>query len=224
MTILLLHAMGWSSRMWRAQAEALSDQYRVVMPDLPGHADNTGRFTIDGAVEQARGLLDGTPAYVVGVSLGAVVALRLALADPGAVTGLMLSGATVRLPWLGAAVQGAITRALPLSLTARISAAMVKPADEADRATLVSDILRAGKRTQLDALRELSVLNLEPDLGKITVPALVCCGSRDRANLASARILAERIPSSTLQIIPGGHLWNMQQPDLCTQIIREAVR
>jgi pimeloyl-ACP methyl ester carboxylesterase len=94
----------------------------------------------------------------------------------------------------------------------------------ADRASLVSDIRRAGKRTQLDALRELSALSLEPVLGKIAVPALVCCGSQDRANLASARILAESIPASTLRIIPGGHLWNVQQPGLCTQIIREIAR
>jgi pimeloyl-ACP methyl ester carboxylesterase len=217
--------MGSSARMWRAQAATLADRYRLVIPDLPGHAANTDRFTIDGAVEQARGLLDGAPAYVVGVSLGAVVALKLALSDPGAVAGLMVSGATVRAPRFGAAVQRAITMTMPLSLTARMSASIVKPVDVADRTTLVSDIRRAGKRTQLDALREFSLLDLRPALDRIGVPTLVCCGSRDRANLTSARVLAQTIPTATLRIIPdGGHLWNLQQPSLCTQIINEAVR
>lgn len=224
--IVLLHAMGASHRMWRAQVEALGDRYEVLAPDLPGHGATGGRFTLAAAVAQVEEMLRdrASPAHLVGASLGANVALRVALDEPRLAASLVLSGAAVRMSRAGVTIQRAVTAVLPLSVTSEMSATIVRPADDRDRVAFVEDIRRAGKRTQADALRELRRDDLEPRLGDVHVPALVCCGAGDASNLASARLLAARLPDATLRVVPdGGHLWNLQQPDLCTRTVEEFV-
>lgn len=225
-SLLLLHAMGSSRRMWRAQLEAFAGRYEIVAPDLPGHGHAPGPFTMDAAVAKASAaLVDlSEPAYVAGVSLGAAVALRVALAEPDRVAGLLLSGAPVRFSRFILSVQRTLTALLPIATTAATSVRLTRPADQRDADALVADIVAAGKRTQAQALRELTRQDVTPRLPEIKARTLVCCGGEDRANLESARVLAARLPNATLRLVPGaGHLWNLQRPELCTQMLTELV-
>lgn len=223
-TVILLHAMGASGRMWRGTREALDGVCRVVAPDLPGHGDSTDRFSMAGALRSVRSLLADAPAYLVGASLGANVALEVALAEPDRVAGLLLAGAMVRVPRATLAVQRALTAVLPVAATSRLSASVVAPPDPIDRAAFTADIRRAGRHAQTDALRALREEDLLPRLHTITTPALVCYGSTDRTNLPSAALLAEHLPNATLRILDGaGHLWPLQRPGTCAQLVRELV-
>jgi 3-oxoadipate enol-lactonase len=225
-SLLLLHAMGLSRRMWRAQLEAFAGRHEVVAPDLPGHGHAPGPFTMDEAVAKARTALAdlSAPAYIAGVSLGAAVALRVALAEPDRVAGLMLSGAPVRFSRVVLSVQRALTALLPIATSASTSARLTRPADQRDADALVADIIAAGKRTQAQALRELTRQDVTPRLPEIKPRAIVCCGGEDRANMESARLLAARLPNATLRIVPGaGHLWNLQRPELCTEVLTELI-
>jgi len=90
---LLLHGTGASSHSWRGLAPLLAREYRVVVPDLPGHA-YTERPARDAALglagmaaavgELLRGLDSQPiqPALVVGHSAGAAIAARLCLDSP----------------------------------------------------------------------------------------------------------------------------------------------
>jgi 3-oxoadipate enol-lactonase len=223
-TVVFLHAMGASSRMWRGTREALGGAYRVVAPDLPGHGDSTDRFTMAGAVRAVGALLGDGPTYLVGASLGANVALETALAEPDRVAGLLLAGAMARVPHATLAIERALIAVLPLAATSRLSTSVVAPPDPVDRAAFTADLRRAGKRTQADALRELRDLDLVPRLPTITAPTLLCYGSTDRTNLPSAALLAEHLPHATLRLLPGaGHLWPLQQPGTCADLVRELV-
>lgn len=225
-SLLLLHAMGSSRRMWRAQLEAFTGRYEVVAPDLPGHGHAPGPFTMAAAVEKARTALAElpAPAYVVGVSLAGAVALRVASAEPDRVAGMLLSGAPVLMPRHIVWPQRALTALLPIGATAAASARLVRAADQRDADALVADIVRAGKRTQAEVLRELARTDVTPQLPEIGARTLVCCGGEDRANLPSSRLIADRLPNATLRVIPGaGHLWNLQRPELCTEILTELV-
>ncbi|HEX6444241.1 MAG TPA: alpha/beta fold hydrolase [Streptosporangiales bacterium] len=225
-SLLLLHAMGSSGRMWRAQLEAFAGRHEVVAPDLPGHGHAAGPFTMDEAVAKSRSVLAdlSDPLYVAGVSLGAAVAMRVALAEPERVAGLLLSGTPLRFSRVVLAVQRAMTALLPIATTAATSARLTRPADQRDADALVADVIAAGKRTQAQALRELTGQDLTPRLPEIKARTLVCCGGEDRANLASARLLADRLPNATLRLVPGaGHLWNLQRPELCTDMLTELV-
>jgi len=96
--IVFIHGTRLTRRMWRAQVEALRDEFRVVTLDLPGHgAMADQRFTLRGASDHVATVIEtavGRPAIVVGLSLGGYVAMDLAARRPELVRGLVLSGAT----------------------------------------------------------------------------------------------------------------------------------
>ena len=92
--LLLLHGLGSSSLDWQAQIERFSEHYRVVALDLRGHGQSMqeGPFDVATLAADVVNWLDAQPepAWVVGLSLGAMVALELALQLPHKVQGLVL--------------------------------------------------------------------------------------------------------------------------------------
>jgi pimeloyl-ACP methyl ester carboxylesterase len=96
--IVFLHGTRLTRAMWAAQLSALSDEFRVIAVDLPGHgARATEPFTLDAAADATVRAIEaggGRPAVVVGLSLGGYVAMHLAAHRPDLVRGLVLSGAS----------------------------------------------------------------------------------------------------------------------------------
>jgi pimeloyl-ACP methyl ester carboxylesterase len=96
--IVFVHGTRLSRTMWRAQMDDLRDTYRVVALDLPGHGRQADRpFTLTDASDEVALAIEeaaGGHAVVVGLSLGAYVAMDLAARRPDLVRGLVLSGAT----------------------------------------------------------------------------------------------------------------------------------
>jgi pimeloyl-ACP methyl ester carboxylesterase len=83
--VVLLHGSGCSGAQWRALADALSERYRVIAPDLWGYGDTAhwhGReaFSLAHEAEIVHALLGhaGEPAHLVGHSYGGAVALHVA--------------------------------------------------------------------------------------------------------------------------------------------------
>ena len=84
--LLLLHGTGASTHSFRALAPLLAKRFRVIVPDLPGHArtatPSSSRMTVDGMAHSVAGLvaaLDARPVLGVGHSAGAAVLVRMAL-------------------------------------------------------------------------------------------------------------------------------------------------
>jgi pimeloyl-ACP methyl ester carboxylesterase len=96
--IVFIHGTRLTRASWRAVTSRLSDAYRCVSVDLPGHGALADQpFTLDaavGVVEAAIRRADGGRAVVVGLSLGGYVAMATAARVPGLVRGLVLAGAT----------------------------------------------------------------------------------------------------------------------------------
>ncbi|HEV8696633.1 MAG TPA: alpha/beta fold hydrolase [Candidatus Limnocylindrales bacterium] len=96
--IVFVHGTRLTRSAWAAQLAALSDTYRVVALDLPGHGDLADHdFTMAAASAELRRVIaqaTGGRAVVVGLSLGGYVAMDLAARWPDGVRGLVLSGAS----------------------------------------------------------------------------------------------------------------------------------
>ena len=102
--VVLLHKLGGWTADWRSVAAELATERRVLVVDLPGHGDSvrTGpapwivwpRETARDLAAQlrARGV---ERAHLVGCSLGGVVVLLHAVADPDAVASLTLVGTSL---------------------------------------------------------------------------------------------------------------------------------
>jgi 3-oxoadipate enol-lactonase len=220
-TIALIHAFGSSGSAWAPQIAGLEDRYRVLAPDLPGHGDAAGPFTLRAAVESVATEIDGAggSAHLVGISGGAVVALLTYLEHPDRVRSLVLSAGVAHPPrWF--ALQQTVMRLIPERLLGRALRGPLSAGRPEHAQAASADFRRAGKRTYLAGLRAIAGLDLRPRLDRVAVPTLVLCGSGDRPNITLSKELAAGIPGAELQIVPGAnHLWNLQQPEAFNQIL-----
>jgi pimeloyl-ACP methyl ester carboxylesterase len=97
--IVLVHGTRLCRTMWAPQMDRLSDEFRTIAPDLPGHGSRAGEtFTLDRAADRLAAAIDehaGGRAIVVGLSLGGYTAMTLAARSPGRIRGLVVAGATL---------------------------------------------------------------------------------------------------------------------------------
>ena len=101
--LVLLHGVGDNAFDWRWVMPALASTHRVYAPDLPGSGGTAGPLVdyspafFTRFVAAFLDALEIDRAAVIGNSLGGLVGLRLALAEPERVTalGLVSSGASV---------------------------------------------------------------------------------------------------------------------------------
>lgn len=93
--LVFVHGVLLTRKQWAPQRDALSGEFRVVAPDLPGHGVRSGEQfrmeralrIVDEAVEEAA----GGRAHVIGLSLGGYVATLYANRHPEKVESLVVS-------------------------------------------------------------------------------------------------------------------------------------
>ncbi|MCE4355951.1 alpha/beta fold hydrolase [Xanthomonas hortorum] len=95
--VLLGHSYLWDAAMWEPQIHALSQHYRVIVPELWGHGRSAalpaGTQTVGDLAEQMLLLLDALElpqCAVVGLSVGGMWGAELALLAPERVRSLVL--------------------------------------------------------------------------------------------------------------------------------------
>jgi len=99
--VLLVHGLGGRWQHWAENLAGLAEHARVVALDLPGFGRSSpprGGYAVDGFADVVAALareLALPPVTVVGHSLGALVALRLAHRHPDLVSSVVLAGGTV---------------------------------------------------------------------------------------------------------------------------------
>jgi len=109
--IVFLHGLGGDGSVWNEVAARLRDRWTVVTVDLPGHgasgAPSDGRIDFERIAGQIADVVKQeklAPAVLVGHSMGAGIAARVALVDPASTRALVLvDGFLARLPFPAAA-------------------------------------------------------------------------------------------------------------------------
>jgi pimeloyl-ACP methyl ester carboxylesterase len=171
--LVLLPGVGSGPEAWQPQIEAFGAQCEVLTPRL--RLD--GEFTVEREAERLWQELPGDPVELCGLSLGALVAMQMALLRPDRVERLALCAGFARLPVRGRLLMGMVGAAAGL-VPARLRGELGGLERRAVRA-----VFRAGRR--FDASGEL---------GRLTMPTLVLYGERDRANAALSEWLAGALP------------------------------
>jgi 3-oxoadipate enol-lactonase len=235
-TVVLLHGLGSSSSDWPEQLPALEPCYRVCAVDLPGHGGSPlipGPLTIErmaGDVAAALGDLGG-PAHVVGLSLGACVALRLALQAPGAVRSLTLVNPFARVRPCGPrdlarlALRMILLGVAPMDTVAAHVARRLFPWPEqhALYTAAVASLAGTPRRAYLAAMWALARFDARGQVAAIRQPTLVVSGDRDTSvPLAAKLALAAAIPHARLLVIPAsGHATPHDQPAVFNRALLE---
>jgi len=100
--LVLLHGWCMSSAVWCRQLEGLSDSFRVITLDLPGHGQSTaptGGFHVKGCASDLAGFFESLElqdALLAGWSLGSLIALESFELVRRRLSGLVLIAATPR--------------------------------------------------------------------------------------------------------------------------------
>lgn len=228
--LVFVHGAGANLGMWHPQVERLSNEFRCIAVDLPGHGmDRSGRFTLESGVERVRGTIDehaGGTATVVGLSLGAYVGIATAAAHPDRVSGLVSSGAGVEFQGLTAWVNRFQGLFLPLAgpflnrMAAKSLARIAPPGTgEAIDARGSLSLRGAGQ-----ALRDLAGRDFRSLLVQYEGPVLALMGVRDKHNVGALPTMIEGMPNVELAIIEdGGHSCSLSQPDAFSDAVRRFV-
>jgi len=234
--VVLLHGVGMDRGMWRRCLPALAD-YRVLLPDLRGHGASPridGAITLDELAADVAALCD-EPAHVVGFSLGALVAMRLAIARPRSVRSLTLVSAVAdrspaerqavrdRLAVAADCFERAVDAAVQRWFSPSWRAREPEVAEEV-RATLLAN----DRPSYLSAYRTFAEADAElwPQLGRIRAPTLAVTGADDTGSTpAMTRALAAAIPGASAAVIAGaGHLLPLERPDALMPLVLEHLR
>lgn len=230
-TVILLHGATLDHHAWDPQVAALQGCYRVVIPDLRGHGESTGRFQFGVAVEDALVLLDHLAAgkvVLVGLSLGANIAQEVVRREPGRVRGLVVADATcnteIRHPF--AATSGLTALGLQAmqgrAEFARQAARAAATDPRVQQYVLDVNAHRSSHET-VDILSSLLTTALQPDPGyRLPVPTLLLHGDLDRIGdiASSLRSWAQRDPRAHYAVIPdAGHASNLDNPDAFTLLL-----
>src|ERR1700735_1237599 len=97
-TVVLLHGAGFAHTAWATHSRWLAHHgHSVLAPDLPGHGRSSGTAvpTIAGMADWTAALLDAAgvaKAWLVGHSMGSLIAIETAARHPDKVSGLSLIG------------------------------------------------------------------------------------------------------------------------------------
>ena len=187
--VTFLHGLGGSPLAWENQVAGLPASVRARAPWLRGLRPG-GNESFDVAAASADVLLnlelEGVgPSAVVGHSLGAMVALQMAIDAPHAVSHLVIVTGQVRPPKSVMRAQRLAFKMIPAKQFAK------------------SGVSKAKMR---EAMLAVEGFDASDDLASVSVPTLVVVGERDRVNGPAAQLMVDSIPGASLVVVPGaGH-------------------
>jgi len=229
-TLLLLHGSGGASHSFRTFAPLFAERFDVVVPDLPGHGFTEARSgpTLPQIARDAAGLLaalDRRPAYVVGHSAGAAIALRMALDGLIEPSGIVsLNGALYPFPGAAGTIFPLMAKMLFLNPLApqvfawgaqdrrRVEKLIADTGSTLDEAgfAIYHMLIRSPGHCR-GTLAMMAHWNLEPlleDISRLKTPLLAVVAENDRTiSPDQVEKLRKRLPSALVEYLPRlGHL------------------
>lgn len=226
--LLFLHAFPLNSEMWRPQAAAFADRFRIVAPDIRGFGSGASRvdpWSFDDVREDLFGLLDALGierCTLIGLSMGGYLAFHFLKAHAERVERFVAADTRARSDndpekagrdGMIAALQSRghaalAERMIPKLLSSTPEAAVLTGVRKLIDQTSANSAIHA-----LTAMRNREDSSQVP--GQIQCPALVIVGQQDLVTrVEEARQLAASIAGSRLVEIPrAGHLSSLEAPD-----------
>ena len=190
--LFLMHGIGGNTRSWRAQLGGLCHKFRIVAWDAPGYGESTIQDpTLSNYADTAFQFLDALEvekSYVLGHSMGGVIAQGLAGLEPKRIQKLVLSstftgyarpfGATLtaglnaRLEDIKAMTSEQFGLARALNMVSKNTSSLIRE----EVASIAAEVEYLGLRS---ACEMLNCSDTRPLLPKLKMPVLVISGIDD---------------------------------------------
>jgi pimeloyl-ACP methyl ester carboxylesterase len=231
-TLVLAHGWGVGPFVWDRLARLLAGRWRSVPIAVPGlgfsqDATPGPSWTLAAAIDDlARYVAEEGPGpvIVIGSSVSGSAAIALASRPPGNLAAVIAIGAAARFlraddyP-MGMTFEEATglveaIRTDPVGMFSQVGPTAFWNDDDAEAAArtgteILSEVRACGTPERIaDSYEETLSTDIRSVLGEVSVPTLLIHGARDGiAPPAAGEFLAQRIPGSRLQVVPGaGHL------------------
>lgn len=230
--MVLLHGAGDQAGTWARMAGPLVDEYRVVIPDLPGHWKSdpkNGPLRIDQIFSGLEAVMEttcaGENAILVGNSLGAWISMLYAREHPDRVARLVaINGGAIKEE----------NPAVNIYPTTREEAretmkGLMGPATPPVPDFVLDDVIRharvgpAGRMAQ--TVDEMEAYLLDGRLDEVTVPVELVWGDADGLlTLEYAQRLLDGLPRARLHTVHGcGHVPQRECPDKTLEVMETAL-
>lgn len=233
--VLLLNSLGSTMAMWDPQVPALTERYQVIRCDTRGHGESPvppGPYVIDDLVDDVVALLDNLGierAHVAGLSLGGMVAMRLAARDPQRVDRLALLCTSAQLgppeTWIerARAVRANGSAAVADAVVARWLTHSRRAADPQTTGYLHDMVAATPADGYAACCDAIQAMDQRQDLAAISAPTLVVAGAEDPSTPpVHLQLIASGISDATLLELPEcAHLATIDQPEAVTAALVE---
>jgi 3-oxoadipate enol-lactonase len=235
--LVLLNSLGTSAEIWAPLLSALAAATSVVCIDYPGHGWSSAKGApceLDALALQISGVLDTLQiecAHLAGVSIGGMVALRLAALKPTRIRSIAVMGSAPtmdRALWnrRGEIVERSGTAAIVGELIPRWFTAVFRDENPA----IIERYIRLLSETDNSAYARLCTalagIDIRPGLNEVRCPTLVVVGSEDPgATINDAAEIANSIPQAVIETVEGAaHQLQAMAPGRIAELILEHLR
>ena len=199
---IFVHGSGHRAASWKQTLASMKNNADIVCPELSsltGETEATYANLYSAFSEYCDGA--GGDIHLCGLSLGGILAMNYASDHPDKVGSLVLIGTPHKIPGAAFALQNLVFRLLPKSVFRNMA---------------------FNKKNTFVLGNSMKRLDLTDMVRNIVCPTLIVCGEKDRANIASARFLAQNIGGSALRIVENtGHVVSEENPEALAKILDE---
>ena len=232
-TIVFLHGDGIAGWMWDEQLKAFSD-YHCIVPDLPGHGKSaevkpvTVQDTADKIIDIIKNKAKNGKAHLVGLSMGAQIAVQILNTAPEVVNHVLISGALARSSQPTESFLKLLDNLIALYLPDKNKIIRIMsyvrsyniPKNLLDKFRESTYVIEPYSLDKI--LRETILFKMPDNLEHVDVPVLVMAGEKDyRIINESALNLLNVLPNSKGAVaLKVGHLWNIENPELFNNTLR----
>ena len=240
--LLLVPGLGTTCRLWDAVVPELAEHFSLVLADNRNVGRSVGRRRPNSTADLACDLVELLDelqlerAHVMGISLGGIIAQRLAVDHPGRVGRLVLVSCADRFtPYLRqvAGLLATMVRKFRGDHFARTVELLGTSPEFLDAHPecvegRVRDKCNAGvsPRAMLDQLRCVSRAEMAPEDYRIAAPTLVVAGEHDSLIPSCySRRMAAKIPGSRFEVVAGaGHNPLVDYPERLVPLVVDFLR
>ncbi|MGM9929231.1 MAG: alpha/beta fold hydrolase, partial [Bacillus sp. (in: firmicutes)] len=205
MRYIFVHGLGQNSLSWEKTIAYMEKTTPISHPDLFDLL-NDKQPTYDNLYLSFSEYIEKIPEPVtlIGLSLGAILALNYTIDHPQKVQSLVLIAAQYKMPKVLLQVQNTIFRFMPASSFQKLG---------------------FSKNDFILLSNSMMELDFSKDLKRIQCPTLVLCGEKDKVNKRAAKKLAEQLPKAEIRtIIRAGHEINREAPEKLASVLNDFFR
>jgi 3-oxoadipate enol-lactonase len=234
--LVLSNSLATDARMWEKILPELTPSFKVITYDNRGHGESTcqsAAITLSDLANDLMAVMDAaqvSKALVVGVSLGGMTGMNLALNHPERLLGLMACNCRARINAEGiAGWDQRITMFKQQGIEPLISATLERwfandvRQRESELMARMSDIVRTtslpGYESCVSAIKGMA---MHEHLHRIELPVLYLAGAQDAGAPASEMLaMAQEVKGSRCEVLdPCGHISPMERADDFVRLLK----